>query len=96
MPEDQEDFGLIMPFVVCKSQGGPYDDQCFVAGYELGFIDALLTSKISLLERYLRTDSLPLVDLLAMRHGYSIASKPWDEHPDEWSLVRLTRQGAGI
>lgn len=34
--EHDAEFGLVMPFVVCESQGGPYDDNAYVAGFEAG------------------------------------------------------------
>jgi hypothetical protein len=30
-------------------------------------------------------------DLLAMHHGYTLVSTPWDEHSDEWALMKFTR-----
>jgi hypothetical protein len=29
--DDQHEWGMVMPFVVCQSKGGPYDDDSFVA-----------------------------------------------------------------
>lgn len=80
-----------MPFVVCASQGGPHDDGPFVAGYECGWLDATLAAGPDTVSRYMRADSLPQVDLIAMRHGYTVTSTPWDEHPDEWTWVELVR-----
>jgi hypothetical protein len=30
-PEPGTTWGLVVPFVVCQSQGGPYDDDAFVS-----------------------------------------------------------------
>lgn len=84
---------LVMPFVVCASNGGTYDDHGFVAGYEIGHIDGLLEAEPAELERYVRTETMPQFDLLAMHHGYSLKSEVWDEHPDEWTHVVFTKQG---
>lgn len=32
MAEEEQEYDLVMPFVVCQSQGGPYDDDAFVGG----------------------------------------------------------------
>ena len=70
--DDTLEFGLVMPFVVCESQGGPYQDESFVAGYELGQLSARLEAKPAFLRLPLRTASMRQVDLIAMRHGYSL------------------------
>ena len=72
---DEHEHSLVMPFVVCASKGGPYDDQSFVAGYELGRLDTQLAMWGAMEVRHwdatLRTDSMPQVDLIAMRHGWT-------------------------
>lgn len=86
------EYELVMPFVVCRSQGGVYDDEAFVAGYEAGQIDAALRAAAPMgveMRRYVHSALLPQLDLIAMEHGYQITSYPWDEHPDEWTLVTI-------
>lgn len=91
--EDAE-YGLVMPFVVCASQGGPYEDQSFVAGWECGALDAKLAGVADVggvtIVRHVRTASVPQLDLIAMRYGFKVTAEPWDEHPDEWSHVTIT------
>lgn len=89
--QDDHDFGLVMPFVVCASEGGPYEDDAFAAGYECGLLDAVLAQRPVEVEQPVRSASLPLVDLIAMRHGFTLTAEAWDEHPDEWSHITLTR-----
>lgn len=84
------DFSLIMPFVVCASQGGPYDDTAFVAGYECGLVDAELAAKPGVVTKTVRAASMPQVDLIAMRHGFTVDAEPWEDGPDEWVSVVLT------
>jgi hypothetical protein len=74
MSDDAEEvaYGLIMPFVVCESQGGPYQDESFVAGYELGNLSAQLEAHPPFIRLPLRTASMRQVDLIAMRHGYTL------------------------
>ncbi len=80
-----------MPFVVCQSQGGPHADGPFVAGYECGYIDALLeTTKAPVVERYVHSSNLRQLDLIAMRHGYTVKAEPWEDDPEAWTRVVLT------
>ena len=90
MADQPPGYELVMPFVVCRSQGGPYDDGAFVAGFECGALEARLTiGRPASCELYVRTASLPQIDLIAMRHGYQVEAEPWDEDPDEWTHVLL-------
>lgn len=85
----EHEWGLVVPFTVVTSVGGPYDDPSYVAGYEAGVLDARLEhEKPPLVEATVRTDNLPQIDLVAMRRGYLI-----DERIDaaEWTMVRLMR-----
>lgn len=87
-----DEWGMVMPFVVCESQGGPYEDAAFVAGYECGSLDQLLLSERPRThEVTVRTDSMQQIDLIAMRHGYILTSQDGDE---QWTFVRLSRHGA--
>ena len=93
MSDDNETpagYGLVMPFVVTVSQGGPYDDNAFVAGWEAGWLDAMLLACRPLgatVERYVDSSLVPQLDLVAMRHRYTMTVEPWEEHPDDWSFV---------
>jgi hypothetical protein len=89
MSEDEPGYGLLMPFVVCESQGGPYADQPFVSGYRLGHLDAQLEyEQPPSWEGYVAPADVPQVDLLAMRHGYAMEAEP---HDDDWTSVTLRR-----
>lgn len=87
---------LVMPFVVCTSQGGPYDDDSFVAGCEFATIDfALRTIRplgVRCYERYVHPGLIPQLDLLAMHLHWSLVTEPWDEHPDEYALATFDAQ----
>lgn len=103
MSDDAEaEYGLVMPFVVCQSKGGPYDDDAFAAGFHAGRIDCWLRV-LPILERIggkfdtsepemVRSPLVPQLDLIAMRHGYVVEAEPWAEHPDEWTAVRFRRE----
>jgi hypothetical protein len=88
------EFGLMMPFVVCASNGGPYDDEPYCAGFEAGMVDTILATTlpgINQMSRPVRTDNLPQIDLIAMQHGWTITPTVDDEHP-EWTTVTFSRR----
>lgn len=91
MPDDhgEVEHGLLMPFVVCESKGGPYDDGAFCAGFKAGEIWRLLALGLVVPHRDVRAALVP--QLIAMHFGYRMEAEPWDEHPDEWSYVTFTR-----
>jgi hypothetical protein len=69
-------FELAMPFVLTKSNGGFYDDEAYVAGWNMGSLEAdLKISKAFELEpkpRYLPRADKPQIDLLGMKYGYVV------------------------
>lgn len=91
-PED-DGMELALPFILCKSAGGPYDDDAFTAGYECGLIDKDLTVAAAIgqatLTRTVRTVSVPQLDLIAMHHSFTAEATADDEVP-EWSRVTFT------
>lgn len=90
-----ENFGLVMPFIVCSDQGGPYDAAAFVAGATWQAIDSELErDKPIITSHYVDPALVAQLDLSAMRHGYRLEAAPWDEHPDEWTLVTFHRQAS--
>jgi hypothetical protein len=93
MSDDGESgFGLVMPFTICTSQGGPHADKPFVSGYRLGHLDARLElAQPAIWENYVDPSEVGQVDLIAMRHGYAMAVEEYDA---EWSQVTLTRSTA--
>ena len=96
-PDFEANYGLVMPFVVTASIGGPYDDTAFVAGYEAGWLDLMLsiTNKVGAdVRRYVPPELVAQLDLIAMRHGYKLTTEPWDEAPDEWTLATFAAAGS--
>lgn len=73
---DQPVWGLLIPFVVCTSNGGPYDDESFTAGFQAGRLDAHLRHAAAAgadgVGAMVRTPLLPLLELLGMHHGFPI------------------------
>lgn len=94
--ETEPEYGLLYPFTVCTSKGGPYEDQAFVAGVQFGRVAAAMERQEPLIGPVMvRSDLVPQIDLAAMHHGYTLSAEAWDEHPDEWSRATLTR-GSGL
>lgn len=93
-------YELVMPFVVCQSQGGPYEDEAFVAGWRLGQLDRTLEHDATLdapADPNMATvhpAEMPLVDLIAMKHGYTVVAVPWSEAPGDWLYVEFQRAGS--
>jgi hypothetical protein len=87
--EEEQGYGLVMPFVTVATKGGPHDDQSYVAGWEMGALDARLEyERPPVLEMAIQLANVPQADLLAMKHGYGYEIT---EHDDQWSWLKLTR-----
>jgi len=82
------EYGLVMPFVACKSQGGPYDDAGFVAGFACANVASQLESAGgATLSVQVRSDLLAQLDLIAMREGYRLVADSSDDSSSEWTLA---------
>lgn len=96
MSEPEEHFSLVMPFVLTKSEGGPFDDESFVMGCVVGGliteIDALPLCATGY-ARYVQAAVLPQMDLVAMKYGFVMSSEPWSEDA-YWAWMTLTRPEA--
>lgn len=86
MAEDAE-FGLVMPFIACVSQGGPFQDRSFVAGFQAGQVYAQLkaaraagaTEVIACVDLHLTRQ----LELAGMDSGFPVmTAEPWGEAPD--------------
>ena len=86
MSEEDAEYDLVMPFVVVASKGGPYDDDAYVAGWEMGGLDEALRCKPSSHDAMVRTGNAVQADLVAMKHGYVCTSEEYREAP-EWTIV---------
>ncbi len=88
---DDDGFDLVYPFVVCESQGGPYADEPFAAGFAAGRLDLCLetAARVGATQvRYLlRTDLIPQAELMAMNYGYPTMDVTTSEQHPEWSQV---------
>lgn len=89
-----DDFGseLVMPFVVVRSAGGPFDDEAFCAGVEVGALGEYLRlgGPFSFTRPYKRS-LIPQLDLVAMRHRYVLTASDPVDGEDGWVSVTVTR-----
>lgn len=86
------DYTLVMPFVACQSQGGAYEDNAYVSGWEMGRLDMQMAMG-KVLPNYadivtVHTGNLKQLDLLAMNHGYTTEIITTDSVPG-WSTVKI-------
>lgn len=97
MPSD--DAELLLPFVVCQSQGGPFDDDAYTAGFETAtlWVDLERSGPAlhTVVEVTVHTANVPQIDLVAMHHGYSItAFQDAPQGADGWTALTLTHHTA--
>lgn len=90
---DAAHYNLVMPFVTCTDHGGPHQPDSYVAGWEMGALDLKLGTVRHLAphadvpgETMLHRVNGPMVDLIAMKHGYTAVLVPVDE---EWAMARF-------
>jgi hypothetical protein len=88
---EETTWGLVMPFVVVKSVGGELDDLSFACGWDCGALDTELHTCHELTAtpraRYVKVEILQQLDLIAMRHGFTV--QLGDESPG-WRHVSFT------
>lgn len=93
---EQDGYSLVIPFIVCTSQGGPYDDDAFVAGFQAGQIWRSLAAIAAVegtgFDAMVRTELLPQLELIAMHHGFPHIEV--EKHEGDWTTWRC-RSGAG-
>lgn len=94
-------YNLVMPFVVTKDHGGPYDDDSYVAGWEAHAMACFMKDiQLGVPCRIIpmmpvRTANIPQLDLLAMRFGWTLESFPIhtegedESGPAYWSNIVL-------
>ena len=86
-PSEQGECGLIMPFVVVESKGGPYDDGAYVAGCELGDMMARMRFakefRFDFPDQVVHRENVPQIDLIAMRYGIVMTELDWGPEVDE-------------
>ena len=84
---------LVMPFVVVTSQGGPFDDDTYTAGWEAGSIARHLwdaPAECLLMRFTCRSANVPQLDLVAMDAGFVTETEIWADD-DSWSFMTFRR-----
>jgi hypothetical protein len=87
---NQEDGATVMPLVLCRSAGGPYDDAAFDSGWRLGELAAMLRrGEVRGLAESIRTVERRQADLIAMARGFTMSVVPSSD--PGWLLVEFER-----
>lgn len=93
-----DEYDLVMPFVVCQSKGGLYDDEAYVAGWEAGKLDLMLEMKCPTDGGTFRPDwpihdgNRDQFDLIAMRHG---CVAEFEDAGEGWSYMTIREAADG-
>jgi hypothetical protein len=93
--DDEPGYSLVMPFVTC-GDGGAHDDASYVAGFEAGTFNARLEVAASLgvaetQWALAHTTNLPQIDLIAMRHGFTVVREDFEGEWPDYTQVRFVR-----
>lgn len=84
--ENEATYGLIMPFVLCASNGGPFRDEDFVAGVQIGALDVEMRIAKTLdgvpKARYLSKALYEQIDLMGMRFGFKVHTTELEKDDD--------------
>lgn len=96
MDEHEVEWSPVLPFVVCASKGGPYEDDAYVAGYEAAQIDSVLERLAvgSDVTVTVHAPNLPQIELVAMRRG--CAAKVTGEEVDGWVSITYTKSAGAL
>jgi len=83
-----------MALVLCRSRGGPHDDEAFLSGWRLGDIAATLARpEVGSLAESIRPAERHQADLIAMARGYTMTVEPVTDA--NWLSVTFTRTTSG-
>jgi hypothetical protein len=81
---------MIMPFVACQTNGGPFDDGSFSAGFAAGQLWAELECGDVPSDRPILVELADQMDLIAMNFGYRMEVLVEAETElAEWMMVRF-------
>lgn len=98
---EEDGYSLVMPFVATASNGGPYADEPYVCGYEMGLLDGTLGMAPSTAKITIHAGNRAQADLVAMKHGYTMTidepTSPDAEQAGDWLFTsyRKTSTGTG-
>lgn len=93
--EPETEYELVYPFIVCQTHGGPYDDETFTAGVQVGWIDRTLAvadaMDIQPVTFTARTVLLAQLELVGMAHHYPVMVME-ETTVKEWTLIAYHRE----
>lgn len=71
--ENDAEYELALPFVTTTSQGGPHDDDAYVAGFEMGQLDVVLGFQwMQFHTAIIKKESVKQADLIAMHYDFKM------------------------
>lgn len=92
-PEEGE---LVVPFIVCESEGGPFDTESFVHGFEVGRWERtldMMPPEVEVICTNVHDANLRQLDLIAMHHRWHIEADPdEDDKVEGWTHVHFVRE----
>lgn len=99
-PMDQppdDSMSLVLPFVATFSNGGPYEDDAFVAGFQAGEIDRSLKAAAAVgatrAQFTAYTELVKQLELIGMNRGFpTVEVETWPAAP-EWCRVTFVAAG---
>lgn len=95
---DDTTYVLLFPFVNVKSVGGKFDDDAFVAGYEVGGVAQRIAVQMAIgclpLLVTIRRDNLTQIDLIAMHFELVLTEVEWADDIEggvktEWAQISI-------
>lgn len=98
MSDGDASYSLLFPFVNVKSVGGKFDDDSFVAGYEVGGIGQRLAVQTAInclpYTATIRRDNLTQIDLIAMHLELVLTEVEWADDIEggvktEWAQISI-------
>jgi hypothetical protein len=99
-PED-DGLHLAVPFIVCQSAGGPYEDDAFCAGFQAGEIDRALDMGAAVRAETItfpmaRSALLKQLELIGMNRGYPVMTADVSEEWPQWCTVTFARSAESL
>jgi hypothetical protein len=92
MSQIDEVAGATTPFVLCRTNGGPHDDEAFMSGWRLGDLAATLAQPgVNTLVDSIRPNERYQADLIAMARGFTMSVAPTND--PEWVSVTFMCSG---
>ncbi len=93
---DEVEYEEVMPLVVVKTQGGPYDDESFVAGWQAAQIEAALgyaeLTRATAVGPWVAYPALhDQLDLVAMKKGFQITEFYVVEENPGWAFYTFSK-----